>query len=135
MEIPHRVRDDALFLQLQLFFEILELNSGLEPIVEKSSTQNTGNRKSIPELIQKAVQWILIKLVRFYQLTISPYLGPSCRHTPSCSNYMIGAIREWGAVIGVWMGLKRLVKCHPWGTSGYDPVPKRNESNEEKDDE
>lgn len=75
--------------------------------------------------IQKAVQWILIKLIRLYQLAISPYLGPSCRHSPTCSHYMIEAIKEWGAVRGVWLGIKRLAKCHPWGTSGYDPVPKK----------
>lgn len=87
--------------------------------------------KSMLRSIQKAIQWILIKIVRFYQLAISPYLGSSCRHSPTCSQYMIEAIREWGAVRGVWLGLKRLVKCHPWGTSGYDPVPK-NDMNEDK---
>lgn len=68
---------------------------------------------------------IMISLVKFYQVAISPYLGSNCRHTPTCSNYMIGAIREWGAAKGFWLGLKRLMKCHPWGTSGYDPVPKK----------
>lgn len=87
--------------------------------------------KSMLRNIQKAVQWVLIKLVRLYQLAISPFLGSSCRHSPTCSQYMIEAIREWGAVRGVWLGLKRLVKCHPWGTSGYDPVPK-NDFNEDK---
>lgn len=82
--------------------------------------------KSMLHSLHKALQWLLIKCVRFYQLVISPYLGPSCRHTPTCSTYMIEAIREWGAVKGFWLGLKRLLKCHPWGTSGYDPVPKKN---------
>jgi len=77
-------------------------------------------------MIQASVQWILIKLVRFYQLAISPWLGSNCRHIPTCSNYMIQAIQEWGALRGVGLGLKRLVKCNPFGTSGYDPVPKRN---------
>ncbi|CAN5202270.1 membrane protein insertion efficiency factor YidD [soil metagenome] len=81
-------------------------------------------------MIQASVRWILIKLVRFYQLAISPWLGSNCRHTPTCSNYMIQAIQEWGAIRGVGLGLKRLVKCQPFGTSGYDPVPKRNSTTE-----
>ncbi|MDZ7719950.1 MAG: membrane protein insertion efficiency factor YidD [Balneolaceae bacterium] len=68
---------------------------------------------------------VLILLVKFYQLAISPYLGSNCRHAPTCSNYMVEAIREWGAVKGLWLGIKRILKCHPWGTSGVDPVPKR----------
>lgn len=78
--------------------------------------------------VGKAVGWILIKLVRFYQLAISPWLGPSCRHLPTCSQYMIEAINEWGAARGFWMGLKRIGRCHPWGTSGYDPVPRKDDS-------
>ncbi|WP_370647601.1 membrane protein insertion efficiency factor YidD [Rhodohalobacter sp. 614A] len=68
----------------------------------------------------------MISLVKFYQFAISPYLGSNCRHTPTCSNYMVEAIQEWGAAKGFWLGLKRILKCHPWGTSGYDPVPKKN---------
>lgn len=71
----------------------------------------------------------MLSLIKFYQLAISPYLGSSCRHTPTCSNYMLQAIQEWGTAKGFWMGLKRLLKCHPWGTSGYDPVPKKSEEN------
>lgn len=66
----------------------------------------------------------LIVLVRGYQLILSPHLRSSCRHTPSCSNYTIEALREWGAVKGTWLGVKRIARCHPWGTSGYDPVPR-----------
>ncbi len=63
--------------------------------------------------------------VRFYQLVISPLLPPACRHTPTCSNYTIEAIQEWGALKGIWLGMKRIARCNPWGTSGYDPVPKK----------
>lgn len=70
----------------------------------------------------------LIWIVRFYQAAISPYLGPSCRHVPTCSEYVIEAVREWGFFKGSWLGLKRFLKCHPWGTSGYDPVPKKRET-------
>lgn len=74
------------------------------------------------------VQKILIAPVRFYQIAISPLLGPSCRYEPTCSHYMIGAIKEWGAVKGLWLGLKRIGRCHPWGSHGYDPVPKKHRS-------
>lgn len=73
------------------------------------------------------VKAICIGLIRFYQWTISPILGSNCRHIPSCSHYTLGAIQEWGVTKGIWMGMKRIARCHPWGTSGYDPVPKRSE--------
>lgn len=74
--------------------------------------------------ISKIIKKIAILPIRFYQLAISPLLLPSCRHTPSCSNYLIQAIQEWGVLKGFWLGLKRIARCHPWGTHGYDPVPK-----------
>jgi uncharacterized protein len=64
-----------------------------------------------------------ILLIRFYQAAISPYLMPSCRYTPSCSAYGIEAIKKYGARKGGWLTLKRLLRCHPWGGSGFDPVP------------
>jgi putative membrane protein insertion efficiency factor len=66
---------------------------------------------------------ILILLVKAYQLTISPLLGSNCRFYPSCSHYMIEAIEKKGAIKGLYLGIKRLSKCHPWGSSGIDPVP------------
>jgi putative membrane protein insertion efficiency factor len=84
--------------------------------------------KSIVKQISAVFSWVLIKLVRLYQLTLSPFLGQNCRHYPTCSNYTIEAIREWGPIKGVWLGMKRILKCHPWGTSGYDPVPKKKEN-------
>lgn len=68
---------------------------------------------------------LFILPIRFYQLSISPMLGAHCRHTPSCSQYSIEAIQEWGILKGTWLGVKRIARCHPWGTSGYDPVPKK----------
>ncbi|HOW30347.1 MAG TPA: membrane protein insertion efficiency factor YidD [Bacteroidales bacterium] len=65
----------------------------------------------------------LILLIRFYQAAISPYLPPSCRYTPTCSAYGVEAIKKYGAIKGGWLTLKRLSSCHPWGGSGYDPVP------------
>ena len=64
-------------------------------------------------------------LIRIYQLFISPMLGPSCRYLPSCSDYAAEAIERHGALTGSWLALKRLARCHPWGGSGYDPVPER----------
>ncbi|MGZ3942927.1 MAG: membrane protein insertion efficiency factor YidD [Bacteroidia bacterium] len=63
-----------------------------------------------------------ILFVRFYQGAISPYMMPSCRFTPSCSQYTIEAINKYGALKGSWIGFKRICRCHPWGGSGYDPV-------------
>ncbi len=68
---------------------------------------------------------IAILPIRFYQAAISPLIGPSCRFTPTCSHYMVDAIEEWGVFKGIWLGLKRIFKCHPWGPHGHDPVPKK----------
>ncbi len=78
-------------------------------------------------MFNKALGYVLIFMVRAYQYTISPLLGPTCRFTPSCSYYMVESINEWGAFKGLWLGLKRIGKCHPWGSSGYDPVPKKSD--------
>jgi putative membrane protein insertion efficiency factor len=64
--------------------------------------------------------------IKLYQITLSPMLGANCRFTPSCSQYMVDAIEEWGPVKGIGMGLKRITRCHPWGGHGHDPVPKKN---------
>lgn len=66
---------------------------------------------------------ILISLIVFYQRCISPLTPPACRYTPTCSQYTLEAICKYGAVKGLWLGLKRICRCHPWGGSGYDPVP------------
>jgi len=63
--------------------------------------------------------------VKLYQLTLSPLLGANCRYTPSCSQFMIDAIEEWGPLKGTWLGLRRISRCHPWGGHGHDPVPKK----------
>jgi len=58
-----------------------------------------------------------------YQWTLSPLLGPCCRYTPSCSHYALEALGRHGVARGLWLALTRLARCHPWGGSGYDPVP------------
>ncbi|MFC2506120.1 MAG: membrane protein insertion efficiency factor YidD [Kingella sp. (in: b-proteobacteria)] len=65
----------------------------------------------------------LLMLVRFYQLCISPLIPPRCRYTPTCSQYAIEAIGKYGAIKGSYLTVKRLLRCHPWGGHGYDPVP------------
>ncbi len=67
---------------------------------------------------------LLIGLFRFYQVAISPWFSASCRHVPTCSSYGIEAVRCHGWARGGWLALRRLGRCHPWGTTGYDPVPK-----------
>ena len=62
-------------------------------------------------------------LIRVYQLLLSPLLPPSCRYLPSCSDYAVEAIGRHGAIVGVGLAARRLARCHPWGSSGYDPVP------------
>lgn len=65
----------------------------------------------------------LILLVKFYQKCISPYTPSACRYTPTCSQYALEALGKYGPLKGGWLALKRILRCHPWGGSGYDPVP------------
>jgi hypothetical protein len=62
-------------------------------------------------------------LIRLYQLTVSPLLGPRCRFYPSCSHYALEALARFGAVRGGWLTVKRIGRCHPWNPGGLDPVP------------
>ena len=71
------------------------------------------------------VRSALIALVRGYQVVLSPMMGGACRFEPSCSNYMIEALTVHGAIKGTLLGLWRILRCHPWGSYGYDPVPPR----------
>jgi len=75
----------------------------------------------------KALGYIIIIPIRIYQKFISPLLGSNCRYQPTCSQYMIVAIREWGPFKGVFLGLKRIARCHPWGGFGADPVPRKDQ--------
>ncbi len=66
---------------------------------------------------------LLLALVHFYRYCISPLTPPSCRFTPTCSQYAVEALRKYGPIKGLWLTVRRLSRCHPWGGSGYDPVP------------
>lgn len=76
----------------------------------------TGNARAM-------IARLLILIARGWQLGPSRILPPSCRYAPSCSAYAIQAIQKYGAFKGSWLAGKRLMRCHPWGGSGYDPVP------------
>jgi putative membrane protein insertion efficiency factor len=68
------------------------------------------------------MQWIVIRALRLYQLAISPFLPSACRFHPTCSEYMREAVERKGPAKGIWMGLRRLARCHPFHSGGYDPV-------------
>ena len=74
-------------------------------------------------MINKLFSWFFIALIKVYQFTLSPFLGRQCRFVPTCSQYGIEAIQKHGALKGGWLAIKRIVRCNPWGGSGYDPVP------------
>ncbi|MPW43869.1 membrane protein insertion efficiency factor YidD [Acinetobacter guerrae] len=67
--------------------------------------------------------FILHWLIRFYQIALSPLFGPRCRYMPTCSQYALEAVHTHGAMKGSWLAFNRVCRCHPWGGSGYDPVP------------
>lgn len=68
---------------------------------------------------------VLLVAIGFYRRALSPLLPPACRYTPTCSAYAEEAVRRYGAARGGWLAARRLLRCHPWGGSGYDPVPVR----------
>lgn len=74
-------------------------------------------------MIKKIAIAPLLFLVWFYKIVISPLMPATCRFQPSCSSYMIEALKKHGPFYGLLLGLKRIGRCHPWGGSGYDPVP------------
>ena len=73
--------------------------------------------------MKKFIVFLLLLPIKFYQKAISPLFPPSCRFTPTCSQYAVEAITKHGAIKGTWLATKRILKCHPLGKSGYDPVP------------
>jgi putative membrane protein insertion efficiency factor len=75
------------------------------------------------KILKKILGIIFLIPIYFYKWGISPYTSSSCRHVPTCSTYAVEAVKIHGPFKGIWLATKRLSKCHPWGTSGYDPVP------------
>jgi len=75
------------------------------------------------KIVRQIFSFPFILAIKGYQLIISPWLGPKCRFTPTCSQYGIDALKKYGPFKGLWLTIKRLSKCHPWGPSGLDPLP------------
>lgn len=73
--------------------------------------------------MKRGLTALLVALIRGYKTVISPLLPPSCRFYPTCSTYSMEAIQKYGPFRGVWMGVRRIARCHPWNDGGYDPVP------------
>lgn len=95
---------------------------------ESASVHQLGEDQPSQQLTSTPCHWSarlvrgsLIGLVRVYQGTLSPFLGGYCRFEPSCSNYFIQAVRKYGAIRGSLKGVMRICRCHPFGSSGYDP--------------
>lgn len=93
--------------------------AGTGRVIERLSDSTSRLSRALSRLGVAAA----VGLVRAYQLLISPWLGKPCRHAPSCSAYAVEALRRFGMLRGGWLTARRLARCHPWGTSGYDPVP------------
>ncbi len=79
-------------------------------------------------ILARVLTWPMIFLIRFYQGVVSPILPASCRFTPTCSEYFAKALSVWGPWRGFWMGMRRILRCHPFSKGGYDPVPEKDES-------
>lgn len=75
------------------------------------------------QIVKKVLVALLVLPIQFYRHCISPLFPPVCRFTPTCSQYAIEALRKHGPVCGLWLAIKRICRCNPWGGSGYDPVP------------
>ncbi|MDC0057633.1 membrane protein insertion efficiency factor YidD [Pelagibacteraceae bacterium] len=78
-------------------------------------------------MLNKIVKFHIILLIRGYQLIISPMLGSNCRFMPTCSEYAIESLKTYGLIKGTILTIKRIGKCHPWGSHGYDPIPTKME--------
>ena len=76
-------------------------------------------------MINKILTYPLILFLKIYQLFISPIIGQNCRYLPTCSEYTIECLKQFGIIKGTFLSFKRISKCHPWGNHGYDPVPNK----------
>jgi hypothetical protein len=92
------------------------------PALRSASTQASALWVGVADALTQVIGALLISLVRLYQLTLSPLLGPSCRFHPTCSAYAMEAIRQYGPLRGTRRALRRLARCHPWSEGGFDPV-------------
>lgn len=137
--MPARVEFMLLYQKRRIatFAEIEEIvKKALERILSEACTEAgpeacatavaADNSKNAPQscsLARRVATAPLVLLVRFYQICISPLKPSCCRFTPTCSQYALEALRKYGVFKGTWLAIKRILRCHPWGGSGYDPVP------------
>ena len=137
--MPARVEFMLLYQKRRIatFAEIEEIvKKALERILAEACAEaspeacatavTADNSKNAPQscsLARRVATAPLVLLVRFYQICISPLKPSCCRFTPTCSQYALEALRKYGVFKGTWLAIKRILRCHPWGGSGYDPVP------------
>ena len=76
-------------------------------------------------MINRILIFPIIVFIRIYQLIISPIIGQNCRYLPTCSEYTVSCLQQFGIIKGTFFSLKRIFKCHPWGNYGYDPIPNK----------
>ncbi|MDR2064829.1 MAG: membrane protein insertion efficiency factor YidD [Prevotellaceae bacterium] len=90
----------------------------------KTSKKVSSNYwKTLQKILKRTAIFPFILLIKFYQICLSPLKPPTCRFTPTCSEYAIIALKKHGLIKGLCLAVKRILSCHPWGKSGYDPVP------------
>lgn len=129
--MPARVEFMLLYQKRRIatFAEIEEIvKKALERILAEAcatavAADNSKNAPQSCSLARRVATAPLVLLVRFYQICISPLKPSCCRFTPTCSQYAMEAFRKYGVFKGTWLAIKRILRCHPWGGSGYDPVP------------
>ena len=81
------------------------------------------DRGKVKDILKRGAVFPFVFLILFYRKCISPFTPPACRFTPTCSEYALEAFRKYGPFKGMYLTVRRILRCHPWGGSGYDPVP------------
>ncbi len=84
--------------------------------------------RAVRSILSRVAVFLIECVIRFYQVALRPLLIGSCKFVPSCSEYFIEAVHEWGPIRGSWLGIKRLLRCRPFTMGGIDPVPRRDRS-------
>ena len=92
-------------------------------LMKAHSSRMSGVRMSVKGFLRRVFSFLLLLPIYFYRICISPLTPPSCRFTPTCSAYAVEAIKKHGPIKGFYLAVRRILRCHPWGGSGYDPVP------------
>jgi len=91
--------------------------------ISGQSEMQTSSKGGAKAIFKQVIVFPFVLLIKIYQVCISPFTPSSCRFTPTCSSYSLQAFKKYGPLKGAWLSFKRIIRCHPWGGSGYDPVP------------